>query len=61
VLEGWYPASTLEMDEEVRALKRTKFGGRKYVYPRAVMGELRGWFEAALAERLPRARILYWT
>jgi spore photoproduct lyase len=25
------------------------------------MSELRGWFEAALAERLPQAQLLYWT
>ncbi len=61
ILQGWYPASTLEMDEDLRTLKRTKFGGRKHVYPKPVMTELRGWFEAALAERLPAASLLYWT
>ena len=61
VLSGWYPATRLEMDEEVRTLKRTKFGSQKLVYPRAVMTELRGFFEPAIAERLPAARILYWT
>ncbi len=35
VLEGWYPSTALEMDEERRALKRTKFGARKFVYPNA--------------------------
>jgi spore photoproduct lyase len=49
------------MDEEVRALKRTKFGGRKYVYPRDVMAELRGCLESELASTLPGARVLYWT
>jgi spore photoproduct lyase len=33
----------------------------KHVYPRETMAELRGWFEDALAERLPQARLLYWT
>ncbi len=61
VLEGWYPASTLEMDDDVRALKRTRFGGRKHVYPAPVMRELREWFADALAERLPAGRLLYWT
>ena len=61
MLRGWYPASTLEMDDDLRALKRTRFGGTKHVYPRPVMRELRGWFEAALAEKLPGARLLYWT
>ena len=61
VLKGWYPATVLEMDEEVRALKRTKFGGRKYVYPRPVMKELEAWFEQEIPARLPGARILYFT
>jgi spore photoproduct lyase len=61
VLRGWYPASRLEMDEEARASKRTKFGGVKHVYPAPVMRELRGWFEDALGARLPDARLLYFT
>ena len=61
VLKGWYPATRLEMDEEVRALKRTKFGGRKYVYPRPVMKELEAWFGDEIPARLPGARILYFT
>ena len=61
VLEGWYPNGTLEMDEGARAPKRNKFGGVKYVYPRETMAELRGWFAAALAARLPQAQLLYWT
>jgi len=61
VLTGWYPATRLEMDEEVRTLKRTKFGRRKYVYPRDVMGELRAFLEGRIAEALPAARVLYWT
>ena len=47
--------------DAVRALKRTKFGSQKYVYPRHVMTELRGFFEEGIADRLPSARILYWT
>jgi spore photoproduct lyase len=61
VLLSWYPQTKLEMDEDQRTRKRSKFGGVKYVYPRPVMTELRQWFEAALAERLPAARLLYWT
>ena len=61
VLSGWYPGSRLEMDETSRAQKRTKFGGRKYVFPRPVMDDLRAFFHAAVPERLPGARILYWT
>jgi spore photoproduct lyase len=49
------------MDEELRRTKRGKFGAVKHVYPAPVMAELRGWFETGLAERLPQARVLYWT
>ena len=61
VLLSWYPQTKLEMDEDQRSQKRSKFGGVKYVYPRPVMTELRQWFAAALAERLPAATLLYWT
>ncbi len=61
VLGGWYPSTRPEMDEQARTLKRTRFGGRKYVYPREVMAELRGFVEGRIAEALPAARILYWT
>lgn len=61
VLNGWYPKTTLEMDEEGRTAKRNKFGGTKYVYPITVMRSLRGFFEREISVRFPRARILYWT
>ncbi|MDO9455886.1 radical SAM protein [Nocardioides sp.] len=61
VLLGWYPRTRLEMDEEQRTAKRNKFGGVKHVYPREVMAEMRSWFTAAIAERLPGAPLLYWT
>ena len=61
VLMGWYPQTQLEMDESTRTSKRGKFGGVKHVYPKDVMKELRGWFEGAIAERLPACRVLYWT
>ncbi|WP_375405500.1 spore photoproduct lyase family protein [uncultured Amnibacterium sp.] len=60
VLEGWYPRTKLEMDETVRSVKRSKFGGVKYVYPRETMRELRAWFEHEVPARLP-ARLLYQT
>ncbi|WP_222194763.1 SPL family radical SAM protein [Modestobacter italicus] len=60
-LLDWYPRTRLEMDEAQRTTKRGKFGAVKHVYPKATMGELRGWFTAAIAERLPDARLLYWT
>ena len=61
VLMGWYPRTQLDMDESTRTQKRGKFGGIKHVYPKDVMSELRGWFESALADRLPDCRVLYWT
>jgi spore photoproduct lyase len=61
VLLEWYPRTKLEMDEEQRSAKRSKFGGVKYVYPRETMTEMRGWFTGAVAERLPAAQLLYWT
>lgn len=61
VLLGWYPQTRLEMDEERRTQKRSKFGGVKYVYDKTTMAEMRSWFTAELAARLPAARLLYWT
>jgi spore photoproduct lyase len=61
VLLGWYPRTQLDMDESTRVQKRNRFGGVKHVYPKDVMAELRGWFESALADRLPQCRVLYWT
>lgn len=61
VLEQWYPNSRLDLDESKRAVKRNKFGGTKYVYDKTTMTELRAFFEGAIAERFPNAKILYWT
>ena len=61
VLQGWYPGSRLEMDEDQRSRKLTKFGSVKHVYPAALMRELRVGITEALAQRLPAARVLYWT
>ncbi len=61
VLQGWYPGSRLEMDEERRSPKRGKFGARKWVYPREEMTALRTWFERELPARLPGVRVLYFT
>jgi spore photoproduct lyase len=61
VLTSWYPGSDLEMDPELRAEKRTRFAGTKFVYPPQLMAELKGFFHAELARQLPQARILYWT
>ena len=61
VLLGWYPRTRLEMDEEQRSQKRSKFGGVKYVFPKETMTEMRTWFTATLDELLPEAQLLYWT
>jgi spore photoproduct lyase len=58
---SWYPKTTLSLEESLRTKKMTKFGSPKYVYPKGVAHELRSWFESAIAEQLPLARILYWT
>jgi spore photoproduct lyase len=61
VLLGWYPNTSLDMDETTRTVKRNKFGGEKYVFPRDTMARLRSFFERELRSRFPRAQILYWT
>jgi spore photoproduct lyase len=61
MLQTWYPHSKLEMDESNRIIKRNKFGGIKYVYDTNTTKELRQYFERQIAQRLPNAKILYWT
>ncbi|WP_419827042.1 radical SAM protein [Sphingomonas sp.] len=61
VLESWYPGSRLDMSGAGRATKRTKFGAEKQVYDADTMRALKVFFEAEIGERLPEARILYWT
>ena len=46
-------------DEDIEKLLIDS-GAVKHVYPRDTMGELRSWF-TAIADRLPAARLLYWT
>jgi len=61
VLLSWYPHTRLEMDEDLRSEKRSKFGGVKFVYPRDTMTELKGWFADELERTLPGVPLLYWT
>ncbi|MFT8246428.1 SPL family radical SAM protein [Roseomonas sp. BN140053] len=61
VLQGWYPGSSLDMEEASRTRKLTKFGSTKWVFPRHTMAELRAALEDAVTRRLPAARVLYWT
>lgn len=61
VLNAWYPGSNLEMDEARRVRKTTKFNSVKFVYASDVMRDMRAFFEQAVQDHLPGARILYWT
>ena len=61
VLLQWYPNTSLDLDEGKREIKRNKFGGQKFVYPRETMKELKGWFAAEIEARFPNGKILYWT
>ena len=61
VLLDWYPSTKLDMDEANRVKKLTKFGAVKHVYPKPMMVEMRTEIERLFAERLPQARLLYWT
>ena len=61
VLLQWYPNTSLDLDEANREVKRNKFGGQKYVYPREIMGELKSWFAREIEARFPNGKILYWT
>ena len=61
VLLSWYPGTTLDLREETRTEKRTKFGGFKYVYPKDAMGEMRAYLQSKMTSLVPQARILYWT
>lgn len=60
-LETWHPRTKIEMDPAERVTKRGKYGSVKHVYPRDTMAELRRHITGELADRLPGARLLYWT
>ncbi|WP_207533215.1 spore photoproduct lyase family protein [Desertivirga arenae] len=61
ILLKWYPNTTLEMDEGLRIVKKNKFGGTKYVYPKEMMKELKEFFYNEIPSRFPQSNILYWT
>lgn len=61
VLSGWYPNTSLEMDESQRTHKINKFGGTKYVYKKDIMTEMKNFFYNEIEARFPQASILYWT
>ena len=61
VLLQWYPHTSLDLDEQSRAVKRNKFGGLKYVYQPEQMRAMRAWFGAEWQRRFPHAPVQYWT
>jgi spore photoproduct lyase len=61
VLLKWYPRTPLDMNEQARARKHTKFGTFKYVYPSDRMRYMRAYLEDAVNSILPHTKILYWT
>jgi spore photoproduct lyase len=61
VLAGWYPGSTLEMEEAQRSRKTSKFGSVKYVFPHNEMVAMRAAIEASITRWLPAGKVLYWT
>ena len=61
ILLNWYPKTPLDLEEERRTKKRTKFGSFKYVYPSSSMKNMRTTLERLIDRFLPYARILYWT
>jgi spore photoproduct lyase len=61
ILNGWYPNSSLQMDEAGRTVKTNKYGGTKYVYTADMMGVLKQFFYSNIRKRFPQASILYWT
>jgi spore photoproduct lyase len=61
LLQEWYPNTALDMTEDNRSRKFNKFGGTKYVYNKTVMTELKQFFYVQIKQRLPQAKILYWT
>ena len=61
VLQSWCSGSGLDMDPAQRSRKLTKFSSAKYVFPKALMADLRAGLEASVARHLPQARVLYFT
>ncbi len=61
LLQQWYPNTSLDMTEKDRTRKMNKFGGTKFVFQKDLMQELKAFFYEGIAQRLPKAKILYWT
>lgn len=61
ILLQWYPNTVLDMDEANRAVKRNKFGGKKYIFLPDVMKSLRTWFEEQIGNKFPGCSIMYYT
>jgi spore photoproduct lyase len=61
VLSGWYPNTALDLNEDHRTMKQTRFRGQKFVYPAPIMAQLREHLTTEVQQRLPSAQILYFT
>jgi spore photoproduct lyase len=53
VLLSWYPNTSLNMDEAARSVKTNKFGGRKFVYQKDMMDELKKYFYQEIGLKFP--------
>lgn len=60
-LVGLVPPHAARHGRESAHAEAGQVRGIKHVYPKDMMVGLRGWFEEAIAERLPACRVLYWT
>ncbi|HHW08190.1 MAG TPA: spore photoproduct lyase [Clostridia bacterium] len=54
-----FPDTTLPLEEENRKFKFGQFGYGKYVYPPAVMEEIKSFFHREIEHHFPRAKIAY--
>lgn len=54
-----FPQTGLEMDEQPRTFKFGQFGYGKYVYPRELFQEIKGYFTELVGEFFPGAGIVY--
>lgn len=56
-----YPNTKLDMDEEKRILKFGKYGRAKYVYPKDVAEEMKGYLSQLIMQYFPNGHIEYFT
>ena len=59
VIKDLFPETKLPLDEEKRSFKWGQFGYGKYVYPKEQMALINNFFQEQIAEKFPKAKILY--